>query len=104
MDQKNLVSKFRRLPFEAFIWIAGFIVLGLDYPASDNHFTICPLALSGFEWCPGCGLGRSISYLLHGDVQLSFTAHPLGIPAVIILTFRIIQLLKKHIQSYGTNN
>ncbi|MCZ2442290.1 MAG: DUF2752 domain-containing protein [Flavobacteriales bacterium] len=46
----------------------------------------------GFSFCPGCSLGNSLSYLLHGQIIESFRLHPLGIPALIILLFRIAKL------------
>jgi hypothetical protein len=104
MYRKAILQHLKALPFEALIWLTGLIILAFSQASPENHFTICPLALSGFDWCPGCGLGRSVSYLFEGEIRLSFATHPLGIPAVIILTFRIIQLLKHYIKSYGTNH
>jgi hypothetical protein len=48
----------------------------------------------GFKYCPGCGLGHSISYFLHGEVTRSLQTHPLGIIATVILVSRIFSLLK----------
>jgi hypothetical protein len=53
----------------------------------------------GFKFCPGCGLGHSISYLFHGDIQESFSTHPLGIFAVIIILCRIYNLFRLNIFS-----
>jgi hypothetical protein len=92
-----------RFPLEALIWISGLILLVVYSPAEGNHFTICPLYNLGFEHCPGCGLGRSISLFFRGDIIESFQAHPLGIIAVIILTYRIIELTKKHLNQHGQN-
>ena len=52
------------------------------------------LALVGFEHCPGCGLGHSISYLLRGEWQLSWQSHPLGTFALVIILKRIFELGK----------
>lgn len=90
----------KRFPFEALIWFSGLLVLYLN-PAGDSHFTICPLKNAGFDFCPGCGLGTSVSLLLHGEVVDSLHAHPLGIFALIILSFRIVNLTKLYIQNYG---
>ncbi|WP_317163649.1 DUF2752 domain-containing protein [Mucilaginibacter aquatilis] len=43
----------------------------------------------GVNWCPGCGIGHSISWLLHGNIQQSFKAHWLGIPALLVIIYRI---------------
>src|SRR5688572_22820194 len=96
--------KLRQIPTEAIVWSAGLIFLALYPPTGHSHFTVCPLALLGADWCPGCGLGQSISWLFRGEWQRSFNTHPLGIFAVIILSFRIITLLKKYLNYYGKSN
>jgi hypothetical protein len=49
----------------------------------------------GISWCPGCGIGHSIAYLLHGDVIKSFHTHFLGTFALLVIVYRIVQLIKK---------
>lgn len=83
----------RNIPIELFIWVSGLLWLAFSHP-EDTHFTVCPLALVGFEHCPGCGLGHSISYLLRGEWQLSWQSHPLGIFALVIILKRIFELGK----------
>ena len=90
----------RRLPLEAVCWLTGLLSLALTDP-SGAHFTLCPLRNAGFGFCPGCGLGRSVSLLFHGELSASVHAHPLGIFAAIVLSLRIINLTKQHLQSYG---
>jgi len=80
---------------EAIIWISGLLFLAFIPPVKSAHFTFCPLKNLGFEFCPGCGLGCSISYLFRLNFKLSFQAHPLGLPALLILLHRISVLLKK---------
>lgn len=94
------VFLFIRRNLEAFIWIAALLVLAFSSPL-DTHYSLCPLHNLGFSWCPGCGLGHSISWLFRGDVVQSFHAHPLGIPAVIIIVFRIISIFRKN-KKYNT--
>jgi Protein of unknown function (DUF2752) len=76
----------------------------LSNPQADGHFTLCPLYNLGFDFCPGCGLGNSISYLFHGQLRQSFAAHPLGIFAVIVLSLRIFQQTKNYLNLYGKSN
>ena len=90
-----------RFPLEALVWISGLVLLLLIPSSGESHFTVCPLSLSGIEWCPGCGLGRSIAFLFQGSFKESFEMHPLGFIAVIILISRIIVLLKTHFRNYG---
>lgn len=59
-----------------------------------SHFTLCPLQVLGFDFCPGCGLGRSCALLLNGQLEDSFYRHPMGIFAIPVIVFRIIQLLR----------
>ena len=87
----------RKWPLELIIWAGAIFTLSISYPKALNHFTLCPIENLGFLWCPGCGLGRSVSYFLHGDIELSFQQHWFGIPATGILIFRILQLLNKFV-------
>ncbi len=93
----------KKIPLEAIIWTLALIALAL-YRPTETHITLCPLANLGFDFCPGCGLGRSISFLFHGDIKLSYEAHPLGIFAVIVLSFRIVKLVTLYHKLYGQNN
>ncbi|MCH7740926.1 MAG: DUF2752 domain-containing protein [Chloroflexi bacterium] len=78
---------------EALIWLAALIYLGLSDPTSSTHISLFPP-----DWIlgiksPGFNLGHSISFLLHGDVAASILAHYFGIPAVIILIWRMASLV-----------
>jgi hypothetical protein len=78
--------------FELVFWVAGLIALAVADPTAQPHYSLCPFKLLGITWCPGCGLGHSISFLFHGDLKSSFQAHWLGVPAVIIILYRIYVL------------
>lgn len=82
-----------RLPLEAVIWILGLIGLACLNPYADQAPSLCIFHTLGLRFCPGCGLGHAIASLFHGDFRNSFAAHPLGIPALVILTGRILSLL-----------
>jgi hypothetical protein len=73
-------------------------------PAHQEHMSLCVFNKFGFEYCPGCGLGRSISYLMHGDVLSSFEAHPMGMAAVLILGYRIMGLLTEYFKRLKLKN
>ncbi|MFA8343998.1 MAG: DUF2752 domain-containing protein [Rhodothermaceae bacterium] len=84
---------------EALIWLAGLTLLALSDPLSDEHFTLfLPDILFGIK-SPGYNLGHSIAYLFRFEIANSFSAHPLGIPAFLILTYRIGKLGKKTIDN-----
>jgi len=78
--------------FELVFWVTAMLCFALTIPSSTSHFTLCPLKLLGFNWCPGCGLGHAIIYLFHGQLAASVHAHWLGIPAVAIIFHRIAVL------------
>lgn len=88
----------RRFPVELACWVAALGCLAVTNPVA-SHFTLCPLSNLGFTWCPGCGLGHSVSALLHGNIQSSLQYHWFGIPATGILAYRIWHLSKSFFQS-----
>ena len=63
-------------------------------PALDGSITLCVPTLLGFDGYMGCGLGRSIGHLARGHIGESWAANPLGIPAVLIIIARIVQLVR----------
>lgn len=76
---------------EFVFWVLALTLLATADP-HEHHFTLCPLANLGFEWCPGCGLGRSITAIFNADFEASFRHHWFGIPALLIILYRIYQL------------
>jgi len=87
------MSRFlQQFPGEGYLWSAAMLYLAFLSPLAQIHFTLCPIALTGLEFCPGCGLGHVISALLRGHVMQSLQCHPLGPFATAILTGRIIIL------------
>jgi hypothetical protein len=95
-------SKLRLIGFEGFIWIAALFYFAFFVNPFETHFTICPLANAGFEHCPGCGLGNSISLFFHGYFTESFNTHILGIPALLIIIHRIYSIFKFNLNKQKT--
>lgn len=93
---KHFIAKF---PIEAIIWMSGLIALAFVDPGVTSHATICPVGYFGYDFCPGCGLGRSIAWLFHGSLRNSVSMHPLGIVVAVVLVHRIIQLTNNHLNS-----
>ncbi|MCZ4224077.1 DUF2752 domain-containing protein [Pedobacter rhodius] len=92
------MQHLKSFPLELFFWVTALVLLA-NTNTHAHHFTLCPLANLGFaDWCPGCGLGRSISHILHGEFAESFSEHWLGFPALLIIVHRIVTLIK-----YKTN-
>ncbi len=97
MHISNYHIRFQRFHIEALLWIVALVALGFDNPYLDEpHYSLCVFKMLGFNHCPGCGLGHSVSCILKGDFANSFTFHPLGIFAILILLHRIYVLLKKY--------
>jgi hypothetical protein len=88
----KIVNILKKVNPELVIWLAALIFLALSNP-TEHHSTLCPLSNLGFKYCPGCGLGRSVSYLFRGDLNASFHMHPLGIFAVGVISYRIVQII-----------
>ena len=98
---RDLSTAGKIISVEALIWMAALIFLALTAPVETAHFTICPFSAMGIDFCPGCWLGRSVSYVLHGEFTNSLNVHPLGIFALIVLFTRIISLIKMNWSNYG---
>jgi hypothetical protein len=96
----KFIDVMRRIDSEAYIWMLGLALVVFIGPYSESHFSVCLFKNLGFDFCPGCGLGRSIAYLARGEIIASFNAHPLGAPAVAVLAHRIVMLVRNSLQQY----
>ncbi|MBE7178788.1 MAG: DUF2752 domain-containing protein [Mucilaginibacter polytrichastri] len=92
--------------FEPLIFISALLYLALTDPVA-GHFSFCIFSHLGIL-CPGCGLGRSVSQILHGQISSSLNAHLLGLPALMLLLHRIfislryaVKTLQLKTKSYG---
>lgn len=88
---------------EALLWLSALVALYfLDL--NGTHISICPISNLGFDFCPGCGLGRSIAHILQGNFHEGMTMHSLGFVALGIIAFRIYTLLSiKSTNNYEQN-
>jgi hypothetical protein len=82
--------KLKILNLEALIWILGLVYL--FFVDTNSHYSFCIFKNLGIDFCPGCGLGRSIHYLMHFEIVKSVNTHPLGIFAFVVLVNRIFIL------------
>ena len=87
----------KRTHLEACFWLIAIIMLAFSNPIEEGHASLCLIKNLNLGFCPGCGLGHSIAWLFRGEFVSSFNAHPLGIPAVIVLLYRSFSLLKNDI-------
>ncbi|MDO6438686.1 DUF2752 domain-containing protein [Cyclobacterium sp. 1_MG-2023] len=79
---------------ELILWTIALLGLYTAGAETSHSFSLCPLDSLGFTWCPGCGIGRSIHYFMHGDFTTSWAFHPLGGFAFLVIILRIIELIK----------
>ncbi len=91
----------RYFPLEGYIWISALLILFL-INTDSVHFSLCPFYNLGIDFCPGCGLGRSIHHFMNLDFVGSFNIHPLGGLAFLILLFRIYSMGKNSMQKLKT--
>jgi hypothetical protein len=95
---KKLKIFLQFFPLEGYLWVAALLILAI-INVESIHFTVCPFKNAGIDFCPGCGLGRSIHYFIYFRFIESFYAHPLGGLALLILLYRIFSLAKNNIRS-----
>ncbi len=91
MTRFKQIIRFTGQHLELLIWVAA--IAGLFFSTTENHhYTLCPLNNLGFDYCPGCGLGRSVTLALHGRIAESLQMHPFGLIAIIVIFHRIFIL------------
>lgn len=88
------LRRVRGLPIEALVWTAGLAAMAAMDPHGTHLFSLCPLDAMGVSFCPGCGLGHSVAFLVRGELSASVQAHPLGLPAVLILIVHVGRLVR----------
>ncbi|WP_082120671.1 DUF2752 domain-containing protein [Pedobacter sp. BMA] len=89
------MNYIKYFPMELVFWVTALVLLATSN-GHEHHFTLCPLANLGYGgWCPGCGLGRSISHIFHGQFNESFSEHWFGLPAILIIVYRIYSLIEQ---------
>ncbi|MEQ8577632.1 MAG: DUF2752 domain-containing protein [Balneola sp.] len=77
-------------------WVAfttGLVLMAMMDPLSSGS-SFCFFEFVGIEFCPGEGLGHSIAWVFRGEFENAVSANLFGIPAVLILSLRILQIWK----------
>lgn len=85
-------AKFIRRVIGRPVAIAGLIIIALAWihPAHGTGYTICMTQLTTHLPCPGCGMTRSVSCAVRGDVASSVSYHPFGIVLLAVLASAIV--------------
>lgn len=102
MTIKRLLNKYFFLHFEWIVLLSGLLLMVFLDPMSQDA-SICLAKRLNFEFCPGCGLGRSIAYLFQGELLTSIQTHPAGIMAVLIIPARIVTIFHRNHIINNTN-
>jgi len=96
---KRVTYKYKNSHLEAYFWLIALVSLALSSPSNATHYTLCLFKNLGIDFCPGCGLGRAITFLFHGQLLASWQSHPLALMAIVVLLYRSYQLLKTGINT-----
>ena len=106
-EQKPLAKTINPAGYllEAGIWLTGLVALAFLDPGQPHLFSLCPFSWVSENFCPGCGLGHAVAYLFRGNLEASWEEHPLGLPALLLLIWRMVVLVKNYLflKSYKLN-
>jgi|AntRauTorcE11898_2_1112593.scaffolds.fasta_scaffold46642_2 hypothetical protein len=86
--------RFIRKHLEWMVFGIGILLLGLMSPENTGT-SFCFFEWIGIGFCPGEGLGHSISYTFRGNFTAAIQAHFAGPFAVAILGSRVIYIWRK---------
>jgi len=90
-------GRFMRTAALVLILVAACTGIYLVYrvnPAESAWFPPCPFhALTGL-YCPGCGSGRALHHLLHGEITAALALNPLMVMLLpVMVAWALINLL-----------
>lgn len=95
--QSKIILKYLKVfyfhYFELAFWIVAISLL-FTLDTSQSHYSLCLFRNLGWDFCPGCGLGRSCALALNGRFIDSFYMHPFGIFALVVIFLRIVRLIR----------
>jgi len=74
---------------EPIIWLTALVVLFFIYPVTPGDFSLCIYKFLGWGNCWGCGIGKSMSCAMHGELTESLEYHKLGIFILPMMISRV---------------
>lgn len=95
MSDREPFKYYFFLHFEWIALLSGLLLMIFLDPYSQDP-SICPIDRIGFDFCPGCGLGKSIAFAARGNIEASIQSHPLGLMAVIVIIVRVGSIFKRN--------
>ncbi|WP_440999026.1 DUF2752 domain-containing protein [Fodinibius sp. SL11] len=93
---KDIVVYLYRNYFELAAFSVGLLLLALMDPDTASGPGLCLLENLNFPYCPGDGLGHSVSYIFRGEFNNALEANILGPFALIVLSGRILYLFSQN--------
>lgn len=73
--------------------VAGCLTFLFVDPATSPIFPPCPFYWLTGLYCPGCGSGRALHALLHGDVLVALDLNPLMVLSLPLLGYAAVSQL-----------
>lgn len=73
--------------------IAAILLNVVDW--LETHQLSCPVKYYMHINCPGCGMQRSFTELLKGNIVTSFQLHPVTIPLLLFFLFSALHIFYK---------
>ncbi|MEL7834645.1 DUF2752 domain-containing protein [Fodinibius sp. Rm-B-1B1-1] len=93
---RNIIKHLHKNYFEVAAFSIGLILLAFMDPNTTTGPGLCLLENLGFQYCPGDGLGHSISFFFRGEFSNALQSNILGPFAVFIIGGRIIYIVYKN--------
>lgn len=84
-----------------FEWVAlatGIILLAFMNPYVEQSASWCLFEWVGIPFCPGEGLGHSISFIFRGEIYKAMEANIIGVFALPVILGRIGVLITRNFQ------
>jgi len=89
-------------PLEAAVPALLLVAGALLPPDRPFPFDLCLWhRLTGFD-CLGCGLTRSVSYMMHGDIARSLALHPAGVIVAAIIAVLAVRGAREAARGFGS--
>jgi hypothetical protein len=78
---------------ELILWLMALVFVWIMPTTPLQSF--CVFKQLGITFCPGCGIGKAMHEAMHAQWLTSWHYHKFGLPALAIITWRILQLLNQ---------
>ena len=98
---KEIITYLYQNYFEIMAFGVGLLLLALMDPHAANGPGLCILENLDFPYCPGDGLGHSISFIFRGEIYNAMESNILGPFALLIISGRIFYLFSQNFLNHN---